>query len=132
MEPRIMDYEHMVTDKIADHAEDTGFPAMTDYGITRRELDDYLFDKQAIFDSRGTEKSQYTVLGICIIIPVLILSAFPDRYMPGGRWSLLLGVGVGLVFALLVRLFTDLSIKKRLGKIRDEKIERYIADVLKY
>ena len=114
MEPRIMDYEHMVTDKIADYAEDTGFPAMTDYGITRRELDDYLFDKQAIFDSRVTEKSQYTVLGICIIIPVL------------------LGVGVGLVFALLVRSFTDLSIKKRLGKIRDEKIERYIADVLKY
>ena len=114
MEPKIMDYEHMVTDKIADYAEDTGFPAMTDYGITRRELDDYLFDKQAIFDSRGTEKSQYTVLGICIIIPVLILSAFPDRYMPGGRWSLLL------------------SIKKRLSKIRNEKIERYIADVLKY
>ena len=128
METIIIDYEHVVTDKIAAHTGDPGFPNITDYGITRK----HLFDKQVILDSRGTEKSQYTVLGICIIIPVLILSAIPDQLVPGGGWSLLLGVGVGLVIALIVRLLTALFIKRRLCKIRDEKIECYIAEVLKY
>nr|WP_024991300.1 hypothetical protein [Hoylesella pleuritidis] len=132
METIIIDYEHVVTDKIAAHTGDPGFPNITDYGITRKQLDDYLFDKQVILDSRGTEKSQYTVLGICIIIPVLILSAIPDQLVPGGGWSLLWGVGVGLVIALIVRLLTALFIKRRLCKIRDEKIECYIAEVLKY
>ena len=44
------DFEHKVTDKMKKYADRVDFPKVEDYGITRMELDDYLFDKQAILD----------------------------------------------------------------------------------
>ena len=43
METIIIDYEHVVTDKIAAHTGDPDFPDITDYGITRKQLDGLSF-----------------------------------------------------------------------------------------
>ena len=47
------DFEHKVTGKIAKYGNEPDFPKFENYGITRMELDDYLFDKQSILDMGG-------------------------------------------------------------------------------
>ena len=44
MDPILNDYEHSVTNRIAKFGDLPDFPKMEDFGITRAELDDYLFD----------------------------------------------------------------------------------------
>ena len=39
------DFEHKITGKIAKYGNEPDFPKFENYGITRMELDDYLFDK---------------------------------------------------------------------------------------
>ena len=57
------DFEHKVTGKIAKYGNEPDFPKFENYGITRMELDDYLFDKQAILDMGGSKRTQLTVGG---------------------------------------------------------------------
>ncbi len=73
------DFEHKVTGKIAKYGNEPDFPKFENYGITRMELDDYLFDKQAILDMGGSKRSQLTIGGFITVIPVLVLSCFPDK-----------------------------------------------------
>ena len=72
------DFEHKVTDKIKKYGDRSNFPKLEDYGIERMELEDYLFDKQAIMDMGGTPRHKMTVGGIVTLIPIIILSAMPD------------------------------------------------------
>ena len=82
------DFEHKVTDKMKKYADRVDFPKVEDYGITRMELDDYLFDKQAILDMAGTPRTKMTVGGIITLLPVIVLSAFPDSaYIYGKMWT---------------------------------------------
>lgn len=126
----IDDFEHRVHQRIAMYEGNVGFPKMEDYGVTSEELDDYLFDRQVILDMAGSKKAQYTLAGILIVLPVIILSAFPESAYPWGEWTLFVAIGVGVLFYLLVRALIKMVISIRLRKQRIPKMECYIAAVL--
>ena len=134
MEDSILnDFEHSVTDKIKKFGKTAGFPMPEDYGITKELLDDYLFDKQALIDSLGSEKSQYTQAGILIVLPVIIAAAFPEESLPGGALGgSLISIAIGIVLALLVAGIQRLIRRIRLRRLYDAKIENYIDKVLNY
>jgi len=132
MDNVLLDYEHQVTNKIKKYADRADFPKMEDYGIDQRALDDYLFDKQAILDSEGSQKSQYTLTGVLIVLPVLVISAIPDANLPWGEWSLFVAIGIGIVLALLAKALQKLIIQMRLRKLYEPKVESFIEAVFKY
>ncbi len=129
------DFEHKVTGKIALYGDRMDFPKMEDYHVTRMELDDYLFDCQAILDMGGSKRSQLTVGGFLTILPVLVLSAFPDKSLVwacGTMLTTVFALLVGLGLALLVKLLLLAVIHYRLAKHKDVKMESYIKAVLFY
>ncbi len=127
------DFEHSVTDKIKEFGKAPGFPMPEDSGITKELLDDYLFDKQALIDSLGSEKSQYTQAGILIVLPVIIAAAFPEESLPGGALGgSLISIAIGIVLALLAAGIQRLVRRIRLSRLYDAKIENYIDKVLNY
>ncbi len=129
------DYEHRVTGKISRYGECSGFPKMEDYGVSRAELDDYLFDKQAIMDSAGSVRSQLTVGGFLTVLPVLVLSGFPNSsavYAKGQAVATVVALLIGLLIALLVRAVQQLVINIRLARMKNAKLETYIKAVLFY
>lgn len=132
----ILDFEHRVL-KIIDECKDNpDFPQMEERGITQFMLDDYLFDKQAILDSEGSERSQYTRLGFFLILPILVLAAFPTNSLPwhNDLYSVLVGLGIGLTLAALQKLLFRLVIAKRLRKLAHSNpdVDKYITDLLNY
>ena len=127
-----IDFQQRVNRKIQLNKTYSDFPKAEDYGITESELSDYLFDKQAILDSEGSPRSQYTVAGILIILPVIIISAFSEKDLPWGRWSLFVGLGIGLALAGCVKYLIKLLIRIRLKRMANTKIDDYIHAVLNY
>ena len=96
------DFEHKVTSKIEKYGANADFPKFENYGITRMDLDDYLFDKQAILDMGGSKRTQLTVGGFITVIPVLILSCFPDKspiYENGKALTTVIALIIGLLLA---------------------------------
>ncbi len=131
----IDDYEHRVSGKISRYGEMGGFPKMSDYGVSRAELDDYLFDKQAVLDSAGSVRSQLTVGGFLTILPVLVLSGFPDSsavYCKGKAVATVVALLLGLLVALFVRSLQQLMIRFRLERMKNAKLEMYIKAVLMF
>ena len=126
------DFEHNVTNRIAAFDNRNDFPRMGDYGITKEALDSYLFDKQAILDSGGSQRSRYTIAGFLIVLPVIVMSAYPDKDLPFGEMTILLAIGVGLLLCLVVWLLWNLSVQIRLKKIANKQLDNYIKDVLDY
>ena len=49
------DYEHLITGAIDRHGNESSFPKMEE-NITRKELEDYLYEYQCILDSEGTQR----------------------------------------------------------------------------
>lgn len=127
-----IDFQQRVNRKIQLNKTYSDFPKAEDYGITESELSDYLFDKQAILDSEGSPRSQYTVAGILIVLPVIIISAFSEKKLPWGRWSLFVGLGIGLALAGCVKYLIKLLIRIRLKRMANKKIDDYIHAVLNY
>ena len=127
-----IDFQQHVNRKIQLNKTYSDFPKAEDYGITESELSDYLFDKQAILDSEGSPRSQYTVAGILIVLPVIIISAFSEKDLPWGRWSLFVGLGIGLALAGCVKYLIKLLIRIRLKRMINTKIDDYIHAVLNY
>ena len=126
------DFEHNVTNRIAAFDNRNDFPRMEDYGVTKEALDSYLFDKQAILDSGGSERSRYTIAGFLIVLPVIVMSAYPDKDLPFGEMTILLAIGVGLLLCLVVWLLWNLSVQIRLKKIANKQLDNYIKNVLDY
>lgn len=126
------DFEHNVTNRIAAFDNRNDFPRMEDYGVTKEALDSYLFDKQAILDSGGSERSRYTIAGFLIVLPVIVMSAYPDKDLLFGEMTILLAIGVGLLLCLVVWLLWNLSVQIRLKKIANKQLDNYIKDVLDY
>lgn len=127
------DFEHKVKGKIGKYGDRPGFPRLEDYGIERMELEDYLFDKQAILDMGGSPRSKMTVGGIVTILPVIILSAFPDSaYIYGKMWTTVLAIAIGLMLTLCFYAVLKAVIQMRLSKHKDSKLETYIKAVLFY
>ena len=127
------DFEHKVTDKIKKYGDRSNFPKLEDYGIERMELEDYLFDKQAIMDMGGTPRHKMTVGGIITLIPIIILSAMPDSaYVYGKTWTSVLAIVIGLMLTLCFYAVLKAIIQMRLSKHKDSKFETYIKAVLFY
>ena len=89
-------------------------------------------DKQLALDSGGSARTQYTIMGVMIILPVIVFSAFPQKEMPGGNWAIFVAIAIGLGLAGLVKLIVKARIKSKLRNIYDPRIERYIDDVLNF
>lgn len=127
------DYEHKVSNKVRDHVGEPEFPQPELFGVSKEDVDTYLFYKQAILDSLGTERRRYTQAGILIVLPVLVASAFPEDELPYGMLGgLLIALGIGIALAVVVEGVQRLIRKVRLRRLRDENIEMYIDAVLNY
>lgn len=129
------DFEHKVTGKINKYKEQPNFPKLSDYSIDQQDFDGYLFDKQAILDMGGSKRSQLTVGGVITVLPVLVLSAFPDDssvYEMGKMWATVAALLVGLLIALLWKAVVQMIVHYRLAKMKDTKMEAYIKAVLFY
>ena len=129
------DFEHKVTNKKPKYGEQPDFPKVENYGLTRMELDDYLFDKQAILDMGGSKRTQLTVGGFITVIPVLILSCFPDKspiYENGKAMTTIIAIIIGLLLACFCKALLQMVILYRVNKHKETKMETFIKAVLFY
>lgn len=129
------DFEHKVTKKMQKYGDEPDFPKLENYGLTRMELDDYLFDKQAILDMGGSKRTQLTVGGFITVIPVLILSCFPDKspiYENGKAMTTIIAIIIGLLLACFCKALLQMVILYRVNKHKETKMETFIKAVLFY
>ena len=129
------DFEHKVTNKMQKYGDEPDFPKLENYGLTRMELDDYLFDKQAILDMGGSKRTQLTVGGFITVIPVLILSCFPDKspiYENGKAMTTITAIIIGLLLACFCKALLQMVILYRVNKHKETKMETFIKAVLFY
>lgn len=129
------DFEHKVTGKIAKYGNEPDFPKFENYDITRMELDDYLFDKQSILDMGGSKRSQLTIGGFITVLPVLVLSCFPDQspvYDNGKMLATVIAVIIGLLLACFVKALLQMIIAYRVNHHKEPKMETFIKAVLFY
>lgn len=129
------DFEHKVTNKMQKYGDEPDFPKLENYGLTRMELDDYLFDKQAILDMGGSKRTQLTVGGFITVIPVLILSCFPDKspiYENGKAMTTIIAIFIGLLLACFCKALLQMVILYRVNKHKETKMETFIKAVLFY
>ena len=129
------DFEHKVTNKMQKYGDEPDFPKLENYGLTRMELDDYLFDKQAILDMGGSKRTQLTVGGFITVIPVLILSCFPDKspiYEYGKAMTTIIAIIIGLLLASFCKALLQMVILYRVNKHKETKMETFIKAVLFY
>lgn len=129
------DFEHKVTNKMQMYGDEPDFPKLENYGLTRMELDDYLFDKQAILDMGGSKRTQLTVGGFITVIPVLILSCFPDKspiYENGKAMTTIIAIIIGLLLACFCKALLQMVILYRVNKHKETKMETFIKAVLFY
>lgn len=129
------DFEHKVTNKMQKYGDELDFPKLENYGLTRMELDDYLFDKQAILDMGGSKRTQLTVGGFITVIPVLILSCFPDKspiYENGKAMATIIAIIIGLLLACFCKALLQMVILYRVNKHKETKMETFIKAVLFY
>ncbi len=134
-EGQLDDFQHQVERRIEKYKDCDDFPRLEQYKTTQEELDNYLFDYQAILDSDGTERSRYTTAGLIIIIPVVILAfMYPVNDMPLGQWTLLVAILAGLVLWLLVRAVQKLLMKSRIQRLNRQQpsVCDYVRAVMKY
>lgn len=129
------DFEHKVTNKMQKYGDEPDFPKLENYGLTRMELDDYLFDKQALLDMGGSKRTQLTVGGFITVIPVLILSCFPDKspiYENGKAMTTIIAIIIGLLLACFCKALLQMVILYRVNKHKETKMETFIKAVLFY
>lgn len=129
------DFEHKVTNKMQKYGDEPDFPKLENYGLTRMELDDYLFDKQAILDMGGSKRTQLTMGGFITVIPVLILSCFPDKspiYENGKAMTTIIAIIIGLLLACFCKALLQMVILYRVNKHKETKMETFIKAVLFY
>lgn len=135
LQPDILnDYEHLVIRGIDHHGGEEGFPSMEDSNIVRKDLEDFLYEYQRILDSPGSEKAQLTKYGIVAVIPVIILSAFPEQMLPWGKYSFFAGIALGLLLALMLKGLSMLSVNRAIKRLKSDNREmaEYAAKVEKF
>ena len=132
MNREVDDLQQMVFRRIEIWGNNVDFPQMDDYGISKETLTDYLFDKQAIIDTVGSERFQYTLLGFFVVLPIFIVACFPDSQLPRGINTAWMAGAGGVVLFGIYRLIMKMIINIRLKKIYDSKHESYINKVLSY
>ena len=126
-EKYLTDWEHSIKNKIERNKECPSFPHAEDYGITDKEAEDYIYDKQRILDRAEERQKKFVIPGIILVMPVIILSGFGNS-----TTILFIGVALGIVFTMLYFIIMNAFDKSQLKKLHDEKIERYINAVEKF
>lgn len=121
----LTDWEHSIKNKIERNKECPSFPHAEDYGITDKEAEDYIYDKQRILDRMEERSKNLLVPGILLVMPVIILSGFGD-----GLKILLSGVFAGVLLTMLYFVVVKAVDKKKLKNMRDETIEKYISKLM--
>lgn len=135
LHPNLLDdFEHKVNALIAKNAGNKGFPTLDDYHLTCKMLDDYLYDYQLVLDREGSQRTQLTVYGIIAIMPTIVLSAFPETMLPWGKWSLLVGIGIGVALSFVIKIIRTLVTKTKLSALRHKYNEAssYVEAVMQY
>lgn len=135
LQPDILnDYEHLILRGIDQCAGKDGFPSMEESGIQRQDLEDYLFEYQRILDSPGSQKSQLTKYGILAVVPIVILSAFPEQMLPWGKNSLFAGIAIGLLVACLLKGISMLRVRTAIRSLKsaNKDIAGYAGKVEQY
>lgn len=134
LEADLNDFQHKVERLIRDHKDEAGFPMLDAFRLEQEELDDYLFERQAILDSKGSERSRYTVAGFLIALPVIVISAFPEESLPWGTWSLLVAMAIGVGLFLLYLAIQKTVIRTRLSRLdaNSPEAKRFVDEVLKF
>ena len=121
------DMEHHVREAIARYKDAPGFPQLESYGVTEDELDDYLFDKQAVIDTVDDLRKKYTTWGIIFIIHTVIMAFFEQTFK-----NQMIGLAGGFVFCGIYWLLTKAAKAIRMRRLHNEAIERYLADVMAF
>lgn len=128
------DFQHQVENKIRNHKNAPGFPQM-DGKLDEEELGNYLFDHQAALDSEGTERTQYTVAGVLITLPIIVLSAFQEESLPvKGYQAVLLGVAIGLLLYVIYRVVMKAIVRKKVKRAKEDHPEAsaYVEKVMRF
>lgn len=121
------DMEHHVRDAIARYKDQPGFPQLESYGVTEDDLDDYLFDKQAVIDTVDDLRKKYTTWGIVFITPTVIMAFFEQTFK-----NQMIGLAGGFVFCGIYWLIMKAAKYIRMRRLHNEDIERYISDVMAF
>ena len=99
-------------------------------GVHHVDITGYVtHDMEVEYDAR-----QLTVYGIIAIIPTLILSAFPESMLPWGKWSLMVGIGMGLALACAIKAVRMVVTKSKLASLKrsNKNVSAYVSDIEKY
>lgn len=128
------DFQHVFNSFVCKYGEHECFPDIDKYGTDEVLVDEYLFERQAILDSVGTERSRYTLAGVLIILPVVFVAAFPDSSLPFGKYTVFLGMAFGLLLYAIVYFIRKLLMSIRMQKLEQEYMEesKYVCDVLAF
>lgn len=137
LQPNILnDYEHRVTRLIEKHGHRPDFPQMADHGVTQEELDDFLFDYQAVLDSEGSARTQQTLYGIIALVPLIIASAFPAEMLPwqSETMGVIYSLAAGIAIACAVKGVRTVIRRASLRGLRASSpdVARYVDAVLNY
>lgn len=103
--------------------------------LDEEELGNYLFDHQAALDSEGTERTQYTVAGVLITLPIIVLSAFQEESLPvKGYQAVLLGVAIGLLLYVIYRVVMKAIVRKKVKRAKEDHPEAsaYVEKVMRF
>ena len=128
------DFQHVVENKIRNHKDEAGFPQHP-VEVSEEVLSYYLFDYQAALDSEGTERSRYTVAGILLCLPILVMSGFPDDSLPfKGVWNVLAAIAVGLVLFLIYRVIMKAVVRSRVRRANQDypEAKAYVDKVIAF
>lgn len=128
------DFQHQVENRIRNHKDEANFPQLPE-GVDEMILSDYLFEYQAALDSEGTERSRYTIAGILLCLPILVMSGFPDNSLPfKGVWNVLAAISVGLVLFLLYRILMKAYVRSRIQRVNRDypEVKKYVDSVMAF
>lgn len=124
----INDWEHQISNHIEQYKDRKNFPSIDQYHITQEDFEDYLFNKQAAMDKYDEdEKKKYTIWGILVVIPIVVLSFYSESVT-----FQLLGVGIGIVLCIIYEIFRRCLCILRLKRLYNKDIETYIFDIMNF
>lgn len=128
------DFQHTVSRTVERYGHETAFPKLDDYHVTQADVDNYLFDKQAVIDSEGSERSRYTLAALIIMLPILVIAAFPMNELPWKENTIFAAVAVGIVLYLIVRAIQKMFLRMRMKKVDASapSEKEYVDAVLRY
>lgn len=122
-------YQQHILRKIDVWETSDGFPKIQDFGIDRRDMEDYLSEKQDILDIPGSKTHQLTVYATIVLVPTFIASAFDHAGTVLGTNATLVGLGIGVLLSVSWWGITTWRVRSKLKAMRNDKIDAYLDAV---